>query len=116
MNRIYTYIKQLCDAVHTSPTAMCKEAGISPYSMSALKTGKSATLTRSTAQKIADYFGVTTEDILCGGPPEPSTVAKLSSYLATLEDKPYLIELLDAVSNKPQQKVQALIEFLKEWK
>ena len=116
MSRIYNYIKGLCDAVHTSPTAMCKDVGISPYTMSALKSGKASTLTKATAQKIADYFHVSADDIMFGGPPEQSTVAKLSGYLALLEDKPYLTELLDAVSNKPQQKVQALTEFLKEWK
>ena len=116
MNRIYTYIKKLCDAVHTSPTAMCKDVGISPYTMSALKTGKSATLTRTTAQKIADYLGVSAEDIICGGPQEQGTAAKLSGYLAMLEDKPYLTELIDAVADKSQTKIEALIEFLREWK
>jgi len=63
---IYKNIKALCDS-HTpriSVSKMCVDLGLSKSLGTKLKENPDRTITGETAKKIADYFGVTVDDIL----------------------------------------------------
>ena len=65
-NAIYTSIKSLCDA-HTPPISfskMCVDLGLSKSLGTKLKENPDKEINSETAQKIADYFGVSVDCIL----------------------------------------------------
>lgn len=65
--------RALCDREGKSPTSVTKDLGFSNAAASHWKNGKSPTA--KTLQKIADYFGVTVNDLLTDtpAPSDPST-------------------------------------------
>lgn len=69
MYNLYETIKSLCDEKGIKPGKMCVEANISKGLISDLKAGRKKTVRVETAQKIADYFGVTVDRVL-GAPAE----------------------------------------------
>lgn len=64
MSNLYENIKELCDEKGVKPGKMCTEASISKGLITDLKTGRKKTVRADTAQKIADYFGVTVDRVL----------------------------------------------------
>lgn len=59
MCTLYERIAELCRSRGVSPSRMCLEVGISKSTMSDMKAGRTKGVTTDTAQRIADYFGVT---------------------------------------------------------
>lgn len=59
MGDLYNRISELCKKRKISGYRMCKDIGIQPSIMTDLKSGRKKGLSAETAQKIADYFGVT---------------------------------------------------------
>lgn len=64
MSNLYENIKELCDEKGVKPGKMCTEASISKGLITDLKMGRKKTVRADTAQKIADYFGVTVDRVL----------------------------------------------------
>lgn len=64
MCTLYETIKSLCDAKGIKPGKMCTDIGISKSTVTDLKSGRRAGVSLDTAQKIADYFGVTVDRVL----------------------------------------------------
>lgn len=64
MSNLYENIKELCDEKGVRPGKMCTEASISKGLITDLKMGRKKTVRADTAQKIADYFGVTVDRVL----------------------------------------------------
>lgn len=63
MSSLYENIETLCNAKGVSIGKMCAEAKVSRGLLSDLKTGRKKTFTVPTAQKIANYFGVSVDYI-----------------------------------------------------
>ena len=59
MCTLYERIAELCRSRGVSPSRMCLEVGISKSTMSDMKAGRTKGITTDTAQKIAEYLGVT---------------------------------------------------------
>lgn len=59
MVSLYERITNLCSSKGISPSKMCVELGISKSTMSEMNAGRRHGVSTATAQKIADYFGVT---------------------------------------------------------
>ena len=59
MCTLYERIAELCRVKGVSPSRMCLDLGLSKSTMSDMKAGRTKGITTATAQKIADYFGVT---------------------------------------------------------
>lgn len=70
MYTIYNEIKDLCDGRGIKPGKMCSDIGLSRSILTDLKTGRKKTISTPTAQKIADYFGVTVDRVLGNEGPE----------------------------------------------
>lgn len=64
MGTLYKNIASLCEEKGVKPGRMCNEAGISRGLITDLKMDRKSDITLSTAQKIADYFGVTVDRVL----------------------------------------------------
>lgn len=67
--------RALCDREGKSPTAVSKDLGFSNAAASHWRNGKSPTA--KTLQKIADYFGVTVNDLLADTPAPSDTSTRI---------------------------------------
>lgn len=64
MGNMYSVIETLCRSQGIKVGKLCAELGISRGVMGDLKAGRTKTLSVASCQKIADYFGVTTDYLL----------------------------------------------------
>ena len=64
MDNLFDRIQFLCDEKGIRPGRLCNELGISRSLMTDLKMGRKKSISAETAQKIADYFGVTVGHLL----------------------------------------------------
>ncbi len=59
MSNLYNRLQELCERKGISGYRMCKDVGIQPSIMTDLKMGRRSSMKAETAQKVAEYFGVT---------------------------------------------------------
>ena len=64
MGTLYENIVSLCDEAGIKPGKLCDETGTSRGLISDLKYGRKQSIRVDTAQKIADYFGVSVDRVL----------------------------------------------------
>lgn len=79
MCTIYNNIKLLCDERGVKPGRMCVDLGMSKSILTGLKNGTKKNIQTDTAQKIADYFGVTVDRVL-GAEKAPATEGEGIKY------------------------------------
>lgn len=70
LSTLYMTISRLCEQRGISGYRLCRDIGIQPSILTDLKSGRKKGLAAETAQKIADYFGVTVGYLL-GNEKEP---------------------------------------------
>ena len=58
MDNLFTRIESLCTQKNIRPGRLCDELGLSRSMMTDLKMGRKKTVNAETAQKIAEFFGV----------------------------------------------------------
>ena len=58
MDNLFTRIESLCTQKQIRPGRLCDELGLSRSLMTDLKMGRKKTVNAETAQKIAEFFGV----------------------------------------------------------
>lgn len=76
MGTLYESIISLCNDKGIKGGKMCVDLGISKSTMTDLKSGRRTGISMDTAQKIADYFGVSVDRVLGSEQKEkPLTVA-----------------------------------------
>lgn len=66
MGTLYETISELCALNETKPGKMCNDLGISRGLMTDLKMGRKKGVSAETANKIANYFGVSVDYLLTG--------------------------------------------------
>ena len=76
MGTLYESIKSLCDEKGVKGGKMCVDLGISKSTMTDLKSGRRTGISLETAQKIADYFGVTVDRVLGSDQKEKSPASE----------------------------------------
>lgn len=64
MSEVYNRIEALCKARGVSITRMCRESGASRSALGDLNTGRSETLSTKTLALVADYFGVSIDELM----------------------------------------------------
>lgn len=98
----------LCNAHNTTPNAVCKTLGLSSATSTHWKNG--AVPRDTTLQKIADYFGITPEELLRD--PAEQTAPEETTPVPT--DHPMLdarfYELLDQLTLKELRELKAQME------
>lgn len=65
MNKLHETIERLCADRGTTITEMCRVSGAARGSLTDLKKGRISSLSADTLSKIASYFGVTVDYLLC---------------------------------------------------
>lgn len=63
MNDLYAKITELCEERGVSRFQMCKEIGLYPSFLTDLKMGRQSGMSVQKAQKIADYFGISVDEL-----------------------------------------------------
>ena len=58
MDKLFARIQSLCEQKNIRPGRLCDDLGLSRSLMTDLKMGRKKTVQAETAQKIAEYFGV----------------------------------------------------------
>ena len=120
MGTLYESIKGLCDEHGIKPGRMCVELGISKSLMTKLHDDPRKTIQIDTAQKIADYFGVSVDRVLGVEKKEKPAVQKddeLDAYLERLRTRPecrMLFKLADNATKEDVEKAVAIIEALRK--
>lgn len=90
-----------CTKIGKSESAVAKDVGITSKSVTGWKNG--ALPRNSTLKKLADYFGITVEELM-GTKKEPAGMGELNGV------KKQVVELMDDMS---QEEINALFIFLK---
>lgn len=95
MSELYNNILSLCRERYITGGKMCMDLGLSKSLMTDLKAGRKKTITLDTAQKIADYFGVSVDRVM-GVKKEapPQTVEEQLNAMSDTE----LLRLMQALS------------------
>lgn len=108
MCTIYNNIKSLCDERGVKPGRMCVELGMSKSILTGLKNGTKKNIQTDTAQKIADYFGVTVDRVLGA---EKETAVPKDAGLSPMESQ--LMEYVRTLTNDQKKMLLAQLQALK---
>lgn len=98
---VYDAIKTLCDKKGLAMTALEKELGFGRGSIGKLKHGSNTTAER--LQKIADYFGISVENLLSGN---------VQAYDPGLQ---FIIETWPKLSDRDRAEIIRFVEMKLEW-
>ena len=105
MGNLYNTIIELCEEKGVKGARMCTEAGISKGLLTDLKMGRRSGVSAVTAQKIANYFGVTVGYLLGEEEKEkPTEDGELSSNMK---------ELIEFVKSVPDDKIDLALKLMK---
>ena len=108
MGTIYENIISLCNEANIKGGKMCVDLGISKSFMTKLKDGTKKNINSDTAQKIADYFGVSIDRVLSDEQKEkPGQIA-----LAELSEEKQ--QLIKVVLEMTDERAAALLRALNE--
>ena len=86
MCTIYENIKSLCDQKGIRPGKMCVDTGMSKSILTGLKNGTKKNIQTDTAQKIADYFGVSVDCVLGSAENKKSSTTEVVEPFAGYSD------------------------------
>ena len=96
----------LCNKHNTTPNTVCRELGLSSATATHWRQG--AIPRDTTLKKIADYFGITPEDLLRGPAEKVAAPADLSPSLPPLS--PEFYELLNQMTLQELAELKAHME------
>ena len=103
---LYRSIKDLCEENGVKPGKMCSDTKISRGLITDLKMGRKSTITIETAQKIADYFGVSVDRVL--GTEQKEMPTGISADGLTEDQKKAIDKILSLSPEALQKKMAAL--------
>lgn len=110
-------IKSLCAENGVTFTQMCGDLGLSRNLLTELRKGRKKSITGTTAQKIADYFGVTVDRVLYGKRDEPAIQIEGETQEEWLEDarsRPELKVLFSATKGMSREQVEKTANWIAE--
>lgn len=106
MDTLHKRITNLCKAKGVSGSRMCLDVGLSKSLMSDLKNGRIKGISVSSAQKIAEYFGITVDELYGKEPQKnkPTDNGELSEGHK---------KLYDFMLSVPEDKVDKVLQLMK---
>ena len=110
-------IKSLCVENGVTFTQMCSDLGLSRNLLTELRKGRKKSINGTTAQKIADYFGVTVDRVLYGKRDEPTIQIEGDTQEEWLEDarsRPELKVLFSATKGMTREQVEKTASWIAE--
>ena len=113
MGTLYNNIIALCGEKGVKPSRMCTDIGISKGLISDLKAERRTGVSAVTAQKIADYFGVSVGYLL-GEEEKPTACADdgLAEYLEMLKTRPECRMLFQLSKDATKEEVEAAVRII----
>lgn len=108
MGTLYENIISLCNEANIKGGKMCVDLGISKSFMTKLKDGTKKKINSDTAQKIADYFGVSIDRVLSDEQKEKPGQSNLAGLS---EEKQQLIKVILEMTD---ERAAALLRALNE--
>lgn len=115
MGTLYENIIYLCQERGIKGGKMCTDLGISKGLLTDLKMGRRTGVSAVTAQKIADYFGVTVGHLLGTDQKEMPLVngdQELTDYLEMLKTRPECRMLFQLTKNATKEDVEAAVRII----
>lgn len=110
MGTLYENISTLCAIKKIKPGKMCVDIGVSKSMMTKLHDDPNRKITSKTAQKIADYFGVSVDRVLTGrdekNDPGPKTEVE--------KKRMYAKNIIDLLDDEDLQAVSSVLERLQD--
>lgn len=107
LGTLYENIKALCDESGIRPGKMCVEAKVSKGLITDLKMGRKKTVQIATAQKIADYFGVSVDRVMSG---EKKEIQANDDMDLTSEELEFIRWYRSEASEKDKALIKTIIE------
>ena len=92
---------------------MCVELGLSKSLMTDLKSGRKQGITAKTAEKIAEYFGVTVDRVLgTAKKPLVNEDEELTEYLEMMKHRPEMRMLFQISRDAPREEVEQAVKII----
>lgn len=113
---LYEFIEALCSDRGISVTQMCSDAGVARASLSDLKSGRNKSLSSGALSKIANYFGITVDELVTQGKANQPVLEKeneLMEDLRMLVENPETRALLHATKGMKPEQVRQMADFIK---
>jgi len=108
----YDNFVKLCNSVNKSPSAVVLEIGLQKSTVTRWKKGSMPT--DATAQKIADYFGISVPEIMSGKKEKASSLNEKKPEDITFDDFTYA--LLDESKELTEENKDKLLEMARFFK
>lgn len=101
MSNVYNRIERLCENKGVSGYRMCADVGISRSFITGLRKGRTKSITPETAEKIANYFGVSIDYLVTGKSDNPEPTQKEKAPV--LDDE--ALDMMEQMHKRPELKV-----------
>lgn len=106
MGNLYNTLLLLCNKQGITLAKMCRDCGISKSLPTDLKAERRSGVSTKTAQKIADYFGISVENLLTGDIEKaPTTESRERDAL--------IDEIVTMLKGRSVQEQEAILQFLR---
>jgi len=115
MGDLYSNIKRQCELRGITPARLCAETGIPKSTTTELKMGRVKTLSYDKMKKMADYFGISVEEL--AGDAAAPTDAEMIEILETMKNRPEmrtLFSLTKTATREDVEKAVAIIRALRD--
>lgn len=116
MSVLYDRIIELCESKGITGYRLCKDVGISPNVITELKMDRRDGVSAKTADKIANYFGVSVGYLLGTEQKEKATIDvvddDLREYLDELRTRPEMRMLFSTTKNATKAQIEAIVKFI----
>lgn len=120
MDNLYENIQILCDRKGIKPGRMCADLNLSRGLMTDLKMGRKKTVNAETANKIAEYFGVSVKFLLTGEEDEKKPLVnddeELTEILQRAKDDPHIRMLFSVTKNATPEDIEKAIKIIQTLK
>lgn len=103
----YDNYVRMCNKVKKSPSAAAEEMGMKRSVVTAWKNGRSPRA--ATLQRIADYFGCSTSELLDEKECPLSEDRELAEYLSVLRERPEMKMLFHTFSGASKAEIEAIV-------
>ena len=103
---LYERIIALCESKGVAGSRMCLDLGLSKSTLSNIKSGRVNTLSTTTAQKIASYFGVSVGYLLGEEENEKKPTAEDDELSENIK------KLVDFAKSVPEDKVELVLKVM----
>ena len=115
MSSLYERLSLLCEEKGITGYRMCKDLSIQPSVMTDLKMGRRSGLKAETANKIAEYFGVTVGYLLGETDQKQKTPAETGERTVSDEDIMFaLFNGADDITDEMFEEVKRFAQFIQE--